>query len=68
MNDDTFGDRQKNAFSRAFADAPVDADHLFASGSTIAGYQRYARDLAWLYKDNALWDSRVIRRTTWLPR
>ncbi len=42
-----FGQAQKNAFKRAIEAAP-DAIHLWASGSTIGGYQRYTKDLAWL--------------------
>jgi alkaline phosphatase D len=42
-----FGDAQKAAFAQAITDAPQ-AVHLWASGSTIAGYQRYTKDLAWL--------------------
>ena len=42
-----FGDAQKRAFAARIGAAPQ-AVHLFASGSTVAGYQRYARDRAWL--------------------
>lgn len=42
-----FGDAQKAALESRISAAPQ-AVHLFASGSTIAGYQRYARDKAWL--------------------
>jgi len=42
-----FGDAQKTAFTQAITNAPQ-AVHLWASGSTIAGYQRYTKDLAWL--------------------
>jgi len=42
-----FGGAQKTAFDLAFANAPQ-AVHLWASGSTMAGYQRYTKDLAWL--------------------
>jgi alkaline phosphatase D len=41
------GAAQRTAFEAAITAAPQ-AIHLFASGSTVAGYQRYARDLAWL--------------------
>jgi alkaline phosphatase D len=42
-----FGDTQKAAFAQAITNAPQ-AVHLWASGSTIAGYQHYTNDLAWL--------------------
>jgi alkaline phosphatase D len=42
-----FGDAQKAAFAQAITNAPQ-AVHLWASGTTIAGYQRYTKDLAWL--------------------
>jgi alkaline phosphatase D len=42
-----FGADQRQAFAQRIGGAP-DALHLWASGSTIAGYQRYERDLAWL--------------------
>jgi alkaline phosphatase D len=42
-----FGDAQKTAFAQAIANAPQ-AVHLWASGSTMAGYQRYTKDVAWL--------------------
>jgi alkaline phosphatase D len=42
-----FGSDQRATLGAAIESAPG-AVHLFASGSTIAGYQRYARDLAWL--------------------
>ena len=42
-----FGDAQKTAFAQAFVNAPQ-AVHLWASGSTMAGYQRYTKDVAWL--------------------
>ena len=42
-----FGDAQKTAFAQAFANAPQ-AVHLWASGSTMAGYQHYMKDVAWL--------------------
>jgi len=42
-----FGDEQRARFTQAIEAAP-DALHLFASGSTVAGYQRYARDRNWL--------------------
>jgi alkaline phosphatase D len=42
-----FGDAQKAAFTNVIAGAPG-AVHLWASGSTIAGYQRYTKDLSWL--------------------
>ena len=41
------GDAQRARFTAAIEAAP-DAVHLFASGSTVAGYQRYARDRNWL--------------------
>lgn len=42
-----FGAAQKDRLGAAIRNAPQ-AVHLWASGSTIAGYQRYANDLAWL--------------------
>jgi alkaline phosphatase D len=42
-----FGKAQKDNFTLAIESAP-DAVHLWASGSTVAGYQRYTRDLDWL--------------------
>jgi alkaline phosphatase D len=42
-----FGRAQRDAFTQAIAAQPQ-ALHLWASGSTIAGYQRYSRDLEWL--------------------
>lgn len=42
-----FGDTQKTAFAQAIANAPQ-AVHLWASGSTMAGYQRYTKDVTWL--------------------
>lgn len=42
-----FGDAQKAAFAQAITNAPQ-AVHLWASGSTMAGYQRYTKDIAWL--------------------
>jgi alkaline phosphatase D len=42
-----FGDAQKAAFAQAIVNAPQ-AVHLWASGSTMAGYQRYTRDITWL--------------------
>ena len=42
-----FGDTQKAAFAQVITNAPQ-AVHLWATGSTIAGYQRYTNDLAWL--------------------
>jgi alkaline phosphatase D len=42
-----FGDAQKAAFSQAITAAPL-ALHLWASGSTMGGYQRYTRDVSWL--------------------
>jgi len=41
------GDAQKAAFAQAITNAPQ-ALHLWASGSTMAGYQRYTKDVAWL--------------------
>jgi alkaline phosphatase D len=43
-----FGTAQRDQFSASINAAPAQALHLWASGSTIAGYQRYERDLAWL--------------------
>lgn len=42
-----FGSAQKDAFALAIQAAP-NAVHLWASGSTVGGYQRYTRDLEWL--------------------
>ena len=42
-----FGDAQKAAFSQAIVNAPQ-AVHLWASGSTVGGYQRYTKDVVWL--------------------
>jgi alkaline phosphatase D len=42
-----FGDAQKTAFAQAIVNAPQ-AVHLWASGSTMAGYQRYTKDIMWL--------------------
>jgi alkaline phosphatase D len=42
-----FGDTQKAAFTQAITNAPQDV-HLWASGSTMAGYQKYALDIQWL--------------------
>jgi alkaline phosphatase D len=42
-----FGKAQRDAFAQAIAADPQ-ALHLWASGSTVAGYQRYTRDLEWL--------------------
>lgn len=42
-----FGAAQKVRIGTAVRQAPQ-AVHLWASGSTIAGYQRYGHDLAWL--------------------
>jgi alkaline phosphatase D len=42
-----FGAAQKDAFAAAIDGAPQ-ALHLWASGSTIAGYQHFGRDLDWL--------------------
>lgn len=41
------GEAQRVRFTQAVTAAPQ-ALHLFASGSTAAGYQRYQRDLDWL--------------------
>jgi alkaline phosphatase D len=41
------GAAQRARFAAAMATKP-DAVHLFASGSTFAGYQRYPTDCAWL--------------------
>jgi alkaline phosphatase D len=43
------GREQMQALGTVIAQAPAETVHLFASGSTLAGYQRYARDLAWLH-------------------
>ncbi|MEW6706317.1 MAG: hypothetical protein AB1430_15840 [Pseudomonadota bacterium] len=43
-----FGTAQRATFEAAIRAAPAHALHLWATGSTIAGYQRYTRDLAWL--------------------
>ena len=42
-----FGSTQKAAFTQAIVNAPQ-AVHLWASGSTMAGYQRYTKDITWL--------------------
>lgn len=42
-----FGKAQRDAFTQAITAQPQ-ALHLWASGSTVAGYQRYTRDLQWL--------------------
>jgi alkaline phosphatase D len=42
-----FGPAQRDAFTQAITAEPR-ALHLWASGSTVAGYQRYTRDLEWL--------------------
>jgi alkaline phosphatase D len=42
-----FGTAQRGRFTQAIGAAP-DALHLFASGSTLAGYSRYPQDLGWL--------------------
>jgi alkaline phosphatase D len=41
------GTAQKDQFALAIGNAPQ-ALHLWATGSTMAGYQRYTRDLTWL--------------------
>ena len=41
------GQTQKDRFSHAIQGEPA-AVHLWASGSTVAGYERYTRDLDWL--------------------
>ena len=41
------GAAQRDRFTQAITAQPQ-ALHLFASGSTVAGWQRYATDLAWL--------------------
>lgn len=41
------GKAQRDAFTQAVTAEPQ-ALHLWASGSTVAGYQRYTRDLDWL--------------------
>lgn len=43
-----FGAEQRDRFSAAITAAPADAVHLVASGSTIAGWQRYERDRKWI--------------------
>lgn len=42
-----FGAAQRDHFAAAIGAAP-EAVHLWASGSTLAGYQRYSRDWDWL--------------------
>ncbi len=42
-----FGAAQRDAFAQAIAAAPQGL-HLWATGSTLAGYQRYANDWSWL--------------------
>ena len=42
------GAAQRAQFGAVIQGAPAHSIHLWASGSTIAGYQPYARDLAWL--------------------
>jgi alkaline phosphatase D len=42
-----FGTAQRKKLGDAIQSQPA-AVHLFASGSTIAGYQRYNKDLSWL--------------------
>jgi alkaline phosphatase D len=41
------GPAQKNRFAMAMQAAPNDI-HLFASGSTVAGYERYPGDVSWM--------------------
>jgi len=41
------GQAQRDTFTQAITADPQ-ALHLWASGSTVAGYQRYTRDLEWL--------------------
>jgi alkaline phosphatase D len=43
-----FGAAQRDAFAAAIAAAPADTVHLWASGTTLAGYKRYAQDWDWL--------------------
>jgi len=43
-----FGKAQRDRFTTAFDGSPSEVVHLWASGSTVAGYERYATDLAWL--------------------
>lgn len=47
-----FGAAQRDTFAQAIATAPQ-AVHLWASGSTLAGYQRYAKDWSWLLEQAA---------------
>lgn len=42
------GAAQRQRLTQAFLQAPPDALHLFASGSTFAGYKRYEDDTHWL--------------------
>jgi alkaline phosphatase D len=42
------GSAQRKRLAEAYAAAPAGAVHLFASGSTFAGYKRYEEDSAWL--------------------
>ncbi|MET0352051.1 MAG: hypothetical protein ABW067_19795 [Rhizobacter sp.] len=44
-----FGKAQRDRFTTAFDAAPSEVVHLWASGSTVAGYERYENDLAWLH-------------------
>lgn len=45
---DLLGAAQRRRLTQAFVQAPPVALHLFASGSTFAGYQRYEDDSHWL--------------------
>lgn len=49
---------QRAAFESNIQAASPNALHLWASGSTIAGYQRYTRDLSWL--KNLAHDHRML--------
>jgi alkaline phosphatase D len=47
------GSAQRDRLAQAIANTPADAVHLFATGSTVAGWQRYRRDLDWLKEQAA---------------
>jgi len=42
------GAAQRRQFEAVFNSAPPEALHLFASGSTLAGWKRYGKDWGWL--------------------
>ena len=44
-----FGKAQRDRFTTAFDGSPSEVVHLWASASTVAGYERYATDVAWLH-------------------